>query len=97
MYFPGEAPMAPADASAATEVAFWAKGTPGAYRVLAFATSLGQMPSQQTFEVGEEWRRISLPLAGFSGLDAAGLMGLLWTAGPAPGAFELTIDGIELH
>jgi imidazolonepropionase-like amidohydrolase len=97
MYFPGASPMAPADLSAATEVVFWAKGTPGTYRLLCFARSLGQIPSQQTFEVGEEWRRFAVPLAGFSGLDAAGLTGLLWTAGPAPGVFELTLDDIELR
>jgi imidazolonepropionase-like amidohydrolase len=97
MYFPGAAPMAPANLSAAQEVAFWAKGTPGTYRVLAFARSLGQIPSQQTFEVDSEWRRIVLPLSGFGGLDAGGVTGLLWTAGPAPGAFELAIDEIELR
>ena len=39
-------------------VSFEAKGEAGAtYTLMAFATHLGQMPAQKTFEAGPEWKR----------------------------------------
>lgn len=97
MFFPGDAPMAAVNLSATAEVAFLAKGTPGTYRLMAFTESLGQMPGQQFFEVGREWKEVVIPVDGFAGADFGGLEGLLWTGGPAQGAFELVVDQIELR
>ncbi len=97
MFLAGEAPMAPVDLSAVSELVFWTKGDPGTYRVMAFAESLGQMPSQASFEVTAEWRQVVLPLASFRGAEPGGMKGLLWSGGPQPGRFRLVLDQIELR
>jgi len=97
MFFAGDAPMAPANLSTVSQIVFQAKGTPGTYRLMAFAETLGQVPSGQLFEVEEEWREVTLSVDGFRGADFSGLTALLWTGGPALGAFELVIDEIELR
>lgn len=97
MFFPGSVPMTPANLSAAKELVFWARGTAGSYRVLAFAESLGQRPTEQAFEVNGNWRQVVLSMDAFSGADAAGLTGLLWSAGATEGPFRLEIDEIELR
>ncbi len=97
MYFPGSAPMTPTNLSGSSALAFQVRGDPGTYRVMMFAESLGQMPSQQTFEVTDSWSEVVLELAKFPGVDPAGATGILWTAGPATGPFRLQIDQIELR
>ncbi len=97
MYFPASGPMAPADASGAGALVFQARGEPATYRVMAFAESLGQMPAQVSFEVGESWSEVSIELSSFRGLDPAGLTGFLWSGGPATGPFDFEIDQIELR
>lgn len=97
IFYPGESAMAPVDFSGASELVFWARGEPGTYRVMAFAESLGQMPSPVTFEVTPEWTEFVLPLSSFPGLDPAGLMAVLWAGGPAPGPFQFDVDQIEIR
>ena len=97
MFFPGAAPMAPLDFSAGSELAFWARGEPGAYRVMMFCESLGAMPTQVTFEVTAEWTEFVLPFSSFAGLDASGLNAVLWTGGPALGPFRFDVDQIEIR
>lgn len=97
MFFPGPAPFAPVDLSAASELVFWTRGEPGAYRVVMFCESLGQVPSMVTFEATEQWREVVLPLSSFPGLDASGLTGVLWSGGPDLGAFRFAIDQVEFR
>lgn len=96
LFVPGAQIMAPADLSAARELVFWAKGDGRTYEVLLFASSLGMMPSQQTFVAGPEWKRYTFPLAGFPGLDPHGLTGVFFGAGPDLGTFRFRIDGVRL-
>jgi imidazolonepropionase-like amidohydrolase len=96
LFSPGAQVMAPADLSAAKELVFWAKGDGRTYEVLLFATSLGMMPSRQTFVAGPEWKRYAFPLADFPGLDPHGLTGIFLGAGPDLGTFRFRIDGVRL-
>ena len=97
MFFPGPAVFAPVDLSAASELVFWTRGEPGAYRAILFCESLGQVPSTVTFEATEQWREVVLPLSSFPGLDASGLTGVLWAGGPSLGAFRFAIDQVEFR
>jgi hypothetical protein len=38
-----------------------------------------------------------MPLASFSGIDGSDLRGVLFSAGPAPGAFRFAVDEIRLR
>jgi len=96
LFAPGAKIMAPADLSAAKELAFWAQGDGRTYQVLLFASSLGMMPSQKSFVAGPEWKRYAFPLADFPGLDPHGLTGIFLGAGPDPGSFRFRVDGVRL-
>ena len=89
--------MQPVDASDITALVFDARGEGAAYRVLAFAESLGPMPATIEFSAGAGWRRVVIPLGGIDGLDPTGAMGFL-IGGPADlGPFRLEIDNVELR
>ena len=95
MWQPGAIPMRPADLSATSGVAFHARGDGGTYRLLVFSESLGQMPATATFEAGPEWTRHEVTWQSL-GLDGKGIMGLIWSGGPAVGVFRFAVDSIEL-
>ena len=89
--------MQPVDAGDVTALVFDARGEGAAYRVLAFAESLGPMPATIEFSAGAGWRRVVIPLGGIDGLDPTGAMGFL-IGGPADlGPFRLEIDNVELR
>ena len=89
--------MQPVDASDITALVFDARGEGAAYRVLAFAESLGPMPATIEFSAGAGWRRVVIPLGGIDGLDPTGAMGFL-IGGPGDlGPFRLEIDNVELR
>lgn len=96
IFFPGAKPMAPADLSAVKDLVFWAKGDGRTYTVMLFATSLGMMPAQVPFVAGPEWKRYAFPLAGFTGADPHGVIGVFFGAAQEPGAFRFRIDGVRL-
>jgi hypothetical protein len=89
--------MAPADVSRFTELAFAARGDGKTYRVLLFAERFGFMPVARTFVAGADWEEHVVPLSEFSGFDGRGLTGLLFSAGPAEGAFTFDLDEVELR
>ncbi len=89
--------MQPVDASDITALVFDARGEGAAYRVLAFAESLGPAPATIEFSAGAGWRRVVVPLGGIDGLDPTGAMGFL-IGGPGDlGPFRLEIDNVELR
>jgi hypothetical protein len=97
IFFPGEQPMEPVDASRYGAVVFHARADEaGTARLLVFAGSLGTVPAQRAFAVGPEWREVVVPFAEL-GIDGADLSGLLFSGGPAVGAFGFRIDRLELH
>ena len=96
IFFPGDRPMAPANLSSFKVLEFWAKGDGRTYQLMLFASSLGPMPSMQTFVAGPEWQRHTFPLADFPGVDPGGVTGIFFGAGPDPGTFKFQIDNVRL-
>ncbi len=65
------------EASDITALVFDARSDGASYRVLAFAESLGPMPTPSSSPPGASWRRIVIPLGGIDGLDPTRAMGFL--------------------
>jgi hypothetical protein len=61
--------------------------------IMAQGTS---MPVSQPFTAGAEWTEVSMPLAGFQGIDPAGVLMLGFHAGPKPGAYQFEIADVRL-
>lgn len=93
---PASTPMQPVDISGAKEISFWARGDGKVYRVMLFAESRGMTPMTRTFQSTAEWKEHTIPLAAF-GTNGKDLVMLIFAAGPAPGAFELLVDGVKLR
>ncbi len=86
----------PVDAGGIRALAFDARGEGATYQAMAFAESLGMQPAAASFEAGEEWDRIEIPLSSFSGLDPSGAWAF-FIGGPTQlGAFWIEIDNVEL-
>ena len=96
MWSPGLQPMQPADLSSKSGIRFWSKGDGGTYRVMVFAQSKGMTPVQQEFFAGPEWREHVMPWSAF-GLDGKGIMAVIFTGGPKPGAFQFQVDEVVLQ
>ena len=96
MFFPGTAPMSPANLSAKKSITFWAKGDAKSYRLMLFLQSNGYMPKSQSFAAGPEWKKITIPFSAFE-TDGHDVMGIFFGASADPGAFNLTIDNVRLE
>jgi imidazolonepropionase-like amidohydrolase len=95
MFFPAATPMMPANLSQFKEIVFWTKGDGAEYRVMVFATKLGNIPASRPFTAGPGWQEVVMPLADF-GVDGSDLRGVLFSA-TQPGAFRLTIDDVRFR
>ena len=96
MFFPASPPMSPANLSTFKEIVFSTRGDGRDYRVMVFASRLGNMPASQPFTAGAEWREVTIPLKAF-GVDGSDLRGILFSADAAPGAFRFAIDDVRLR
>src|SRR3954451_9625385 len=97
MFLPGATPMAPADLSKFGAISFDAKGEAGVtYQFMVFATHLGRMPVQKSFNARPDWHRVRFTFADL-GVDGTDLMGFFVGGGPALGAFRLQIDEVRLE
>ncbi|MDE2851431.1 MAG: CIA30 family protein [Acidobacteriota bacterium] len=86
----------PVDASGLRALGFDARGEGAAYQAMVFAESLGMQPAAVSFEAGEAWGRIEIPLSSFNGLDPSGAWAF-FIGGPTDhGPFRLEIDNVEL-
>jgi imidazolonepropionase-like amidohydrolase len=96
MFFPGTAPMSPANLSSKKSITFWAKGDAKNYRLMLFIQSNGYIPKSQTFTAGPEWKKVTIP---FSSMETDGhdLMGIFFGVSTDPGQFSLTIDSVRLE
>jgi hypothetical protein len=54
------------------------------------------MPATQSFTCGAEWREVSFAFKDFPNLDSTQITAIGFTAGPKPGPFSFSLDGIEL-
>jgi imidazolonepropionase-like amidohydrolase len=93
IFYPGAAPMAPADLRPRTKLSFWAKGDGKSYRVMVFARSLGMRIAEQKFAAGPEWKRYTFAFSDF-GVDGSDTMAVLFTGGPEAGPFAFRVDDV---
>jgi imidazolonepropionase-like amidohydrolase/DNA polymerase III delta prime subunit len=97
MFFPGPAPMEPANLSRFKRVVFTARAeAPAQLTVMLFARQLGQTPALTTLEVGPRWTSHLLNLADISPIEPYDVVGLFFGA-TTPGPFTLEIDEIVLE
>jgi imidazolonepropionase-like amidohydrolase len=54
----------------------------------------GAVPMSQAFSVGEEWAEVFLPWSDFSNMNPSEIIGIVISAGPAVGAFDLWVDRV---
>jgi imidazolonepropionase-like amidohydrolase len=101
MYFAGPAPMEPVALTGIRSLSFDVRGagasSEGSFQLLLFASSLGPIPAQHSFEVGAQWRRVEVDLTAIPNLDLAAFQAFLISADPAAGAFELHIDNVAFE
>jgi imidazolonepropionase-like amidohydrolase len=95
-FYPGSAPMQPADLSASKAIAFWAKGDGQTYRLMVYTQARGYIPGTQPFTAGPEWRLYTFPLADFGGTDGHDVTAIVFSAGPQPAKFDFQIDEVRL-
>jgi ABC-type multidrug transport system permease subunit len=96
IFFPGSRPFAPANLSSNQALTFWAKGDGKIYSVMIFSPELGLIPAAVSFAADRNWKRYSLPLAEFHGVDPSQVSAILFSATLPPRTFEFQIDGVEL-
>jgi imidazolonepropionase-like amidohydrolase len=95
-FYPGAAPMQPANISSAKALVFWARGDGKTYRAMVYTQAGGYMPGMQTFAAGPEWKQYTFPLTAFNGTDGHDVTAILFAAGPEAGKFDFQIDGVRL-
>ena len=96
MFFPGPAPMAPANLSGKKSISFWTKGDGATYSLLVYSQANGYIPARQSFVAGQEWKRVTMPLSAFN-TDGQDLMGIFFGAASAPGHFKFLIDNVRME
>jgi imidazolonepropionase-like amidohydrolase len=94
-FLPSAKPMQPADLSAVKSIRFKTRGDGHTYQLMIMAQGTS-MPVSQPFTAGAEWTEVSMPLAGFQGIDPAGVLMLGFHAGPKPGAYQFEIADVRL-
>lgn len=97
MFYPGDAPMAPANLSNKKGLSFWAKGDGKTYTLVVLTQARsGQngMPAMTQFVAGPEWKQYSFPFTTFQ-TDGGDLSGLVFAA-VQTGGFEFELDQLEI-
>jgi imidazolonepropionase-like amidohydrolase len=97
MFSPGAQPMAPADLSAASGIAFQARGTGPGFQLFLFTRGGGALPSSQPLPVGEVWAELFVPWSAFANVDPAEITGIVISAGPEVGVFDLWVDQVSFR
>ncbi len=97
MFVPGVAFGEAANLARFREITFWTKGDGQTYRVMLLAHSLQIIPVSRSFVADPEWREVSLPFAAFNGMDGTELLGVVFAAGPALGAFTFDLDDVRFR
>jgi imidazolonepropionase-like amidohydrolase len=95
IFYPGIAPFAPANLSEKKGISFWAKGDGKTYLVMLFSQASLTTPATVSFTAGAEWQHFSFLYAQFGAVDGHDLLGVLFTASPAPGKFAVQIDDVR--
>jgi hypothetical protein len=96
MFFPGPAPMSPANLSSKKGITFWTKGDGKSYRLMIYSQANGYIPKMQSFTAGPEWKKVTIPFSAFE-LDGHDLMGIFFGASSEGGPFRFSIDNVRLE
>jgi len=96
MFFPGAAPMAPANLSARKTITFWAKGEGRKFTVMVYSQTGGYIPKTQSFTASADWTKITLPLSGFE-TDGHDVTAIFFGAFGGSGKFKLAIDNLRME
>jgi hypothetical protein len=98
LFFPGAAPMQPANLSSKQGISFWAKGDGKTYTLIVLTESRngnGNMPAMTSFVAGPEWKKYTFPFSTFD-TDGSDLSGLGFVHVQEPGKFQFQLDQLEI-
>ena len=99
LYFPGSAPMQPANLSKKNTISFWAKGDGKTYTLLVLTGSRngqnGEAPAMTSFSAGPEWKQYAFPFSTFE-TDGSDLSGIGFVRLQEAGKFQFEIDELEI-
>ena len=76
---------------------FRVRGTPGSYRVMFIAPNSVGAPPAFNFQMTEEWQEVTVDFDIMRRLDISNLSVISFVAGPAPTAFEFSLDSVILE
>jgi imidazolonepropionase-like amidohydrolase len=96
MYFPGAAPMSPANLASKKSITFWAKGDARKFQVMVYSQTGGYIPKVQTFSAGADWTKVTLPFSAFE-TDGHDVTAIFFGAFGGSGKFTVTIDNVDLE
>ena len=94
-FMPGVQPMQAANLSGAKVLKFRVRGDGQGYSVTVMSKA-GPIPASQPFTADADWREVSMPLAGFKGVDAAAITMISFNAGPKAGNYQFQIADVRL-
>jgi len=98
LYFPGAAPMQPANLSSKQGISFWARGDGKTYTLIVLTESRNGssgIPAMTTFVAGPEWKKYTFPFSTFA-TDGSDLSGLGFVHVGEPGKFQFALDQLEI-
>lgn len=97
VWFPGSAPMQPADLSGHKTLTFEARGQPGSYSVMLMAGSAHSVPLYASFTLTKDWKSYSIPLVtSFPGADLKHVYFIAFSAEDF-GTFQFDLDNVVLR
>jgi beta-glucosidase len=100
IFWPGNAPMAPANLSAKKALSFWAKGDGQSYMLFMLTASRngndGQAPATVPFSAGPEWKKITIPFTQFE-TDGSDISGLGFMHIKEAGKYKFEIDQVRFE
>jgi imidazolonepropionase-like amidohydrolase len=97
MFFPGAAPMVPANLSVKKVISFWARGDGKPASIMLFFQANGYIPARKQFATGSEWKLYRFALTDFEGCDGSGLMGVFLGGSVEAGEFSFQIDELRFE
>jgi beta-glucosidase len=99
MFFPGSAPMQPANLSKKGGISFWARGDGSTYTVMVLTEqrngSSGEPPAMTSFSAGPEWKQFTFPFSTFE-TDGSDISGIGFIRLQEQGKFQFQIDEVEI-
>jgi beta-glucosidase len=99
LFFPGNAPMQPANLSKKNSISFWAKGDGGTYTLMVLTEQRngqnGEPPAMTTFVAGPEWKQFTFPFSTFE-TDGGDISGIGFIRMQDQGKFQFQLDEVEI-